>query len=106
MFVPFFDNLRNNKIPVSLREFLTFLEAINAGLATYDIEHFYLLSRTVLVKDERNLDKFDRAFSTTFHGLESIDNQDLITQVELPDEWLRKLTEKTLSEADKAEIRL
>ena len=104
MFLPFFNNLRNHRVPVSLREFLTFLEGMQLGLATYDIDHFYLLSRTILVKDERNLDKFDQAFSTTFQGIESINSEDLLTQVELPEEWLRKLAEKTLSDADKAEI--
>lgn len=104
MFLPFFNNLRDYKIPVSLREFLTFLEGMQLGLATYDVDHFYLLSRTILVKDERNLDKFDLAFSITFQGLESINSEDLLTQVELPEEWLRKLAEKTLSDADKAEI--
>jgi hypothetical protein len=104
MFLPFFENLRNQKIPVSLREFLIFLEGVNLGLTTYDTEQFYLLARTTLVKDERHLDKFDLAFSATFKGLESIDNKDLLAQVELPEKWLRKLAEKTLSEADKAEI--
>lgn len=104
MFLPFFNNLRDHRVPVSLREFLTFLEGMQLGLATYDIDHFYLLSRTILVKDERNLDKFDQAFSTTFQGIESINSEDLLTQVELPEEWLRKLAEKTLSDADKAEI--
>lgn len=104
MFLPFFNNLRDHRVPVSLREFLTFLEGMQLGLATYDIDHFYLLSRTILVKDERNLDKFDQAFSTTFQGTESINSEDLLTQVELPEEWLRKLAEKTLSDADKTEI--
>ena len=104
MFLPFFNNLRDHRVPVSLREFLTFLEGLQLGIATYDIDHFYLLSRTILVKDERNLDKFDQAFSTTFQGIESINSEDLLTQVELPEEWLRKLAEKTLSDADKAEI--
>ena len=104
MFLPFFNNLRDHRVPVSLREFLTFLEGMHLGLATYDIDHFYLLSRTILVKDERNLDKFDQAFSTTFQGIESINSEDLLTQVELPEEWLRKLAEKTLSDADKTEI--
>ena len=104
MFLPFFNNLRDHRVPVSLREFLTFLEGMQLGLATYDIDHFYLLSRTILVKDERNLDKFDQAFSTTFQGIESINSEDLLTQVELPEEWLRKLAEKTLSDADKTEI--
>jgi len=104
MFLPFFDNLRAHKIPVSLREFLSFLEAMKLGLATYDMDQFYLLGRTILVKDERNLDKFDRAFAATFKGLEDVSTQDMLEQVELPDDWLRKLAEKTLSDADKAEI--
>ena len=91
MFLPFFENLRNQKIPVSLREFLIFLEGVNLGLTTYDTEQFYLLARTTLVKDERHLDKFDLAFSATFKGLESIENKDLLAQVELPEKWLRKL---------------
>ena len=104
MFLPFFENLKAQKIPVSLWEFLTFLEAIKVGLATYDMEQFYLLSRTILIKDERNLDKFDRVFSATFGGLEGISSQDMLEQVDLPEEWLRKLVEKTLSEEDKADI--
>ena len=104
MFLPFFDNLRAHKIPVSLREFLSFLEAMKLGLATYDMDQFYLLGRTILVKDERNLDKFDRAFAATFKGLEDLSTQDMLEQVDLPDDWLRKLAEKTLSDADKAEI--
>ena len=104
MFLPFFDNLRAHKIPVSLREFLSFLEAMKAGLATYEMDHFYLLGRTILVKDERNLDKFDRAFAATFKGLEDVSPQDMLEQVDLPDDWLRKLAEKTLSDADKDEI--
>jgi len=104
MFLPFFDHLRAHKIPVSLREFLSFLDAVSAGMATYDMEHFYLLGRSILVKDERNLDKYDRAFAAGFEGLEHISPQDMLDQVDLPDEWLRKLAEKTLSEADKAEI--
>jgi uncharacterized protein len=104
MFLPFFDQLRAHKIPVSLREFLSFLDAVSAGMATYDMEHFYLLGRSILVKDERNLDKYDRAFAASFEGLEHISPQDMLDQVDLPDEWLRKLAEKTLSEADKAEI--
>ena len=104
MFLPFFDQLRAHKVPVSLREFLSFLEAMKAGMATYDMEHFYLLGRSILVKDERNLDKYDRAFAASFEGLEHISPQDMLNQVDLPEEWLRKLAEKTLSEADKAEI--
>ena len=66
MFIKFFENLRLNKVPVSLREYLTFLESVSLGMCTYDINHFYFLGRIIMVKDERHLDKFDRAFSKTF----------------------------------------
>ena len=104
MFLPFFANLRASNIPVSIREFLAFLNAIKMNLSTYDMDHFYLLARTILVKDERNLDKFDRAFSATFEGLEQISTNEMLERTDLPEDWLRKLAEKTLSEADKAEI--
>ena len=72
MFIPFFQTLRDHAIPVSLREYLSFLEAMRADLITYDPEGFYYLARAAMVKDERNLDKFDRAFSESFKGLEAI----------------------------------
>jgi uncharacterized protein len=104
MFLPFFDNLRNAGVPVSLREFLAFLEGMKAGLATYDIDAFYYLSRTVMVKDERHLDRFDRAFAATFSGLEAIPPQAVMDAVDIPDEWIKKLAEKHLSAEEKAEI--
>ncbi|MBR9843955.1 MAG: VWA domain-containing protein, partial [Rhodobacteraceae bacterium] len=70
MFLPFFENLRSGGVPVSLREYLSFLEGVKSGLTTYDIDAFYYLARATMVKDERNLDKFDRAFAATFSGLE------------------------------------
>jgi uncharacterized protein with von Willebrand factor type A (vWA) domain len=72
VFAGFFLELRQAKVPVSLREYLTLLEAMRRNLAAYDIEHFYYLSRAALVKDERNLDKFDRVFAHYFKGIESI----------------------------------
>ncbi|MGB7318213.1 MAG: VWA domain-containing protein [Planktotalea sp.] len=104
MFLPFFDNLRGGGIPVSLREYLSFLEGVKRGLVTYDIEAFYYLARTAMVKDERNIDKFDRAFAATFKGLEAISTEDMLNAVEIPEEWLRKMVEKHLSEEEKAEI--
>jgi uncharacterized protein with von Willebrand factor type A (vWA) domain len=98
MFVQFFFTLRKVGIPASLREYLTLLEAMQAGVAGYDVEHFYYLARSALVKDERNLDKFDRVFSHCFKGLEgSIES--LFAQI--PAEWLKKLAEKTLTEEEK-----
>lgn len=104
MFLPFFENLRKTGIPVSLREFLSFLEAMKAGLVTYDIEGFYYLARAAMVKDERNLDRFDVAFSETFKGLETLSNVDVLNALDLPEDWLRKMAEKHLTDEEKAEI--
>ncbi len=104
MFLRFFDNLRETGVPVSLREFLSFLEGMKAGLATYDIEGFYFLARTVMVKDERHLDKFDRAFAATFEGLDQIPDDAVLNAVDIPADWLEKLAEKHLTDAEKAEI--
>ena len=104
MFIQFFENLRKSGVPVSLREYLTFLEALSKNLATYEIETFYSLGRTIMVKDERHLDRFDRAFSYTFNGLEEISLQDIINIKELPQDWLMKLAEKHLSKQEMEEI--
>ena len=104
MFLPFFENLRKSGIPVSLREYLSFLEGMKAGLATYDVEAFYYLARVSMVKDERNLDKFDRAFAASFQGLEQISLDQVLEAVDLPADWLRKMAEKHLSDEEKAEI--
>jgi uncharacterized protein with von Willebrand factor type A (vWA) domain len=93
MFINFFLELRQAKVPVSLREYLTLLEAMKQNLAAYSVDDFYYLSRAALVKDERNLDKFDRVFGHHFKGLETIGEPG----VEIPEEWLRKLAEKLLT---------
>lgn len=104
MFLPFFENLRKAGLPVSLREYLTFLEAMGAGLVTYDLEGFYYLARTAMVKDERMIDRFDRAFAASFEGLEAISANDVVEAVDIPQEWLEKLAEKHLSDEERAEI--
>ncbi len=104
MFLPFFDSLRSAGVPVSLREYLGFLEGISKGLVTYDIDGFYYFARTAMVKDERNLDKFDQAFAKAFEGLDSISAQEVLNAMDLPEDWLRKMAEKHLSEQEKAEI--
>ncbi|ATN36458.1 VWA domain-containing protein [Rhizobium sp. ACO-34A] len=101
MFIPFFLKLKEAKIPVTLREFLALLEGVEAGLADFDTEAFYFLARTALVKDERHIDRFDRVFSEIFGGLESISAADGVETVPIPEEWLRRLTEKHLSEGDR-----
>ena len=104
MFLRLFDTLRDHKVPVSLREFLDFLSAVKSGLTTYDIDGFYYLARGTMVKDERNLDKFDRAFAACFAGLSEVTTEQVLEALDLPAEWLEKLAEKHLSDAEKAEI--
>lgn len=104
MFQPFFQTLREAGIPVSLREYLGFLEGMKAGLVTYDVEGFYYLARTAMVKDERHLDRFDQAFAKTFEGLENIQFEQVLEAVNLPEDWLRKMAEKHLSPEEMAEI--
>src|SRR6266403_4943746 len=102
MFLQFFTSLRDAQVPVSLREYLTLMEALNADLAEQTVENFYYLSRVSLVKDERNLDKFDRVFGTVFKGLESL--LDAMEKADIPAEWLKKLAEKYLTEEEKKQI--
>src|ERR1700735_3413013 len=100
MFTSFFLELRAAKVPRSLREYLTLMEAMRDGVAAFDIDDFYFLARATLVKDERYLDRFDRVLGQCFKGLET--PTDPIT--ELPEEWLRKLAERFLTEEEKAQI--
>jgi len=102
MFLSFFNELRDAKIPVTLKEYLSLMEAMDKQVIEMEVEDFYYLSRTALVKDERNLDKFDRVFSHVFQGLDSM--ADAVDARELPDEWLKKMTEKFLTDEEKAEI--
>lgn len=101
MFVNFFLELRENKVPATLREYLTLIEAVQRGVAGYSVEDFYYLSRATLVKDEKNLDKFDQIFGKCFNGLDFVSDQ---VEQEIPEEWLKKLAEKVLTEEEMAEI--
>ena len=100
MFINFFYELKNGGLPVSIKEYLILIEAMKAGCASYKVEDFYYLSRATFVKDEGKLDLFDRIFGKVFEGVEFIGEE----QVEIPDEWLRKMAELTLSEDEMAEI--
>src|SRR5918911_282455 len=102
MFLAFFAELRAAKIPVTLREYLTLLEALEADLADKSVEDFYYLSRACLVKDERNLDKFDRVFGHVFKGLESL--AQALEKAEIPEEWLRRMAERYLTDEEKSQI--
>ena len=102
MFLNFFKDLREAKIPVTLKEYLSLMEAMDKGVINMDTEEFYYLSRAALVKDEKYIDKFDKVFGSTFKGLEGIGEG--VTVQDLPEEWLRKMTEKFLTEEEKKEI--
>ncbi len=104
MFLRFFENLRAADIPVSLREFLSFLEALKAQTVIYDVEAFYYLARLTMVKDERFLDRFDVAFAQTFDGVEAATLAEIMEKVEIPEEWLRKMAEKSMSAEEMAKI--
>jgi uncharacterized protein len=101
MFVAFFHELKSAGVPVTLREYLTLIEAMEKDLAGRRVEDFYYLARTALVKDERNLDKFDRVFGHVFKGLEVMSET---LSAEIPAAWLKKLAEKYLTEEEKRAI--
>ncbi len=102
MFIKFFHELKSAGLPVSLREYLTLMEAMDADLASRKVEDFYYLARASLVKDERHLDKFDQVFGHIFKGLENL--ADGVKEAEIPEEWLRLITQKYLSDEEKAQI--
>ena len=94
MLINFFFALKKARIPVSITELLHLLDILKARLVYADIDEFYYLSRMALVKDERHYDKFDRAFSTYFKGLEDLAG--LLAEL-IPDEYLRREFEKSLT---------
>ncbi len=102
MFVDFFLTLKQAGVPATLREYLTLMEAMEKNVAEYRVDDFYYLSRACLVKDERNLDKFDRVFGQCFKGLEYLSEAHEKTQI--PEDWLKKLAEKVLSPEEMAKL--
>lgn len=101
MFVTFFHELKAAKVPVTLKEYLTLMEALEADLARRRVDDFYYLSRACLVKDERHIDKFDQVFGHVFKGLELMSEA---VGANIPEEWLRVLSQLYLTEEEKAEI--
>jgi uncharacterized protein with von Willebrand factor type A (vWA) domain len=106
MLIAFFYTLRAAKLPVSVKELLTLLEALQKGVVGprsedgWSLDDFYYLARTTLVKDEKHFDKFDRAFAAYFKGVEMLTD----FSKELPAEWLRKMLERELTDEQKAAI--
>ena len=101
MLIDFFLKLKSHKLPVSIKEYLTLLEAMDKGVIGPSVDDFYYLSRIALVKDEANFDKFDRAFSEFWQGVETIPG----IEAQIPLEWLLKQVELTLSEEEKEQIK-
>jgi len=102
MFMKLFFGLKAAGLPVSLREHLTLIEATRADLAGFDVERFYALARAALVKDERHYDRYDRVFAEVFRGLARSGAEAGPEATELPEDWLRKLAERHLTEEEKA----
>ncbi|HZI82688.1 MAG TPA: VWA domain-containing protein [Casimicrobiaceae bacterium] len=101
MLVDFFLHLKAAKLPVSTREFLTLLEALEQNVVSNSIDDFYFLARTCLVKDEALYDRFNLAFGAYFHGVEGVFD----IRAEIPEEWIRKAIEGTLTEEEKALVK-
>src|SRR5271165_6971349 len=102
MFFTFFANLRQAHVPVTPREYLDLMRALEDDLAEKSVDEFYRLSCALLVKDERNLDKFDVVFASTFKRMLTV--AAAVEASELPEEWLRRLAERYLGPAERAEI--
>ena len=99
MFINFFFDLKQANLPVSLKEYLMLMEAMDKRVIdSFNVNDFYYLSRSVLVKDERHLDKFDRVFGHSFKGLESGEEGSV---TEIPEEWLKLLGQKYLTDEEK-----
>ncbi len=101
MLVRFFFDLRTAGVPVSLTEFLSLLQALEARVATCSAEEFYWLARLALVKDERHFDRFDRVFAQHFEGAERLFEKII---AEVPADWLKQLAERVLSEEERRKI--
>ncbi len=101
MFINFFYALKDNGIPVSIKEYLMLMEALKAGCASYKVDDFYYLARAAFVKDESKLDKFDKVFGSMFKGIKFVADD---KAVEIPEQWLRKMAELYLSEEERAKI--
>ena len=104
MFISFFLDLKKIGIPVSLLEYIFFLKALEKNVVNFDIESFYFLARMSLVKNEKNIDKFDIVFHSFFKKIEKISIEDILNETVIPKKWLEKLSEKFLSKNEMEKI--
>ena len=105
MYTNFFLDLKKFGVPVSIQEFLTFLNCLQTNLTEFEIEKFYFLAKASLVKHEKYFDMFDQIFSLNFNGLEKIDLEKFLNKMDLPSEWLEKLAEKLLTKEEMKQIK-
>ena len=101
MFMRFFTELREAKVPVSLKEYLMLMEALDKVVIDRNVEDFYYLARSALVKDEKNLDKFDQVFGQVFKGLDKTQG---VGTADIPAEWLKRISDQFLTDEEKAQI--
>jgi uncharacterized protein with von Willebrand factor type A (vWA) domain len=101
MLINFFLSLKQSGLPVSVKEYLMLCEAMHKGVIHGSVDDFYHLARICLVKDEANFDRFDRAFAAYFKGVEALD---AVLPADIPEEWLKKLAERLLTEEEKAQV--
>ncbi len=100
MLIDFFLHLKASRLPVSIKEFLALLEALQKHVIEHSLDDFYVLARAILVKDETHFDKFDRAFGEYFKGVEALPGMEVL----IPEDWLRQAVKKHLTDAERAKL--
>jgi uncharacterized protein with von Willebrand factor type A (vWA) domain len=102
MFLDFFLLLKNDGLPVTINEYLTLLEALDSEIVDYNVDDFYYLSRSILIKHEQHIDRFDVLFGRYFRGIETIDSEQFM---KIPEQWLKRGMERILTEEDMALVK-
>ena len=105
MFLNLFLELRSFRVSVSIREYLSLLDCLDKNVIPFNVEDFYFLARTSLIKNERNIDRFDQVFSKVFQGIEKLSFEEILDKVDIPKEWINKLSEKLLTSKEMEEIK-
>ena len=105
MFLNLFLELRSFRVSVSIREYLSLLDCLDKNVISFNAEDFYFLARTSLIKNEKNIDRFDQVFSKVFKGIEKLTFEEILDKVDIPKEWIKKLSEKLLTSKEMEEIK-
>lgn len=105
MFLNLFLELRSVRVSVSIREYLSLLDCLDKNVIPFNVEDFYFLARTSLIKNEKYIDRFDQVFSKVFQGIEKLTFEEILDKVDIPKEWIKKLSEKLLTSKEMEEIK-